>query len=111
VDEVKIIKSSDSKSFSKLSQTKTLSQTLSGPTGQYLALPEKASNTHREFQPDNVWISQTMSGSPLDFIRILNLGPTARFLREPVEVVLRHFHQHCFKSSPLWFFIGEGLSL
>jgi hypothetical protein len=49
VDEVKIIKSSDSKSFSKLSQTKTPSQTLSGPTGQYLSLPEKASNTHREF--------------------------------------------------------------
>jgi hypothetical protein len=32
---------------------------------------------------------------------------------EPVaiKVVLRHFHQHCYKSSPLWFFVGEGLSL
>jgi hypothetical protein len=22
-----------------------------------------------------------------------------------VEVVLRHFHQHCYKSSPQWFFV------
>jgi hypothetical protein len=28
-----------------------------------------------------------------------------------VEMVLRHFHRHCYKSSPLWFFIREGLSL
>jgi hypothetical protein len=28
-----------------------------------------------------------------------------------VEVVLLHFHRHCYKSSTLWFFIGEGLSL
>jgi hypothetical protein len=27
-----------------------------------------------------------------------------------VEVVLRHFHRHCYKSSPMWFFAGEGLS-
>jgi hypothetical protein len=26
-----------------------------------------------------------------------------------VEVVLRHFHRHCYESSLLWFFIGEGL--
>jgi hypothetical protein len=28
-----------------------------------------------------------------------------------VKVILRHFHRHCFKSSPLWFLIGVGLSL
>jgi hypothetical protein len=28
-----------------------------------------------------------------------------------VEVVLRHFHRHCHKSSLLWFFVGDGLSL
>jgi hypothetical protein len=28
-----------------------------------------------------------------------------------IEVILRHFHRYCYKSSPLWFFVGEGLSL
>jgi hypothetical protein len=28
-----------------------------------------------------------------------------------VEVVLRHLYRHCYKSSPLWFFTGEDLSL
>jgi hypothetical protein len=27
-----------------------------------------------------------------------------------VELVLRHFHRHCYKSSPLWFLVGEDLS-
>jgi hypothetical protein len=26
-----------------------------------------------------------------------------------VEVVLRHFHRHCYKNSPLWFFVRRGL--
>jgi hypothetical protein len=26
-----------------------------------------------------------------------------------IEVVLRHFHWSCYKSSPLWFFYGEGI--
>jgi hypothetical protein len=26
-----------------------------------------------------------------------------------VEVVLRHFHWCCYRSSPLWFFCGEWL--
>jgi glutathione S-transferase len=30
---------------------------------------------------------------------------------DDVEVVLRYFHQHFYKSSSLWFFVGEGLSL
>jgi hypothetical protein len=25
---------------------------------------------------------------------------------DSVKVVLRHFHQPCYKSSPLWFVIG-----
>jgi hypothetical protein len=28
-----------------------------------------------------------------------------------VEVVLWHFHQPCYKSSPLWFLVCEGLDL
>jgi hypothetical protein len=28
-----------------------------------------------------------------------------------VKVILRHFHRHYYKSSPLWFFVKEGLSL
>jgi hypothetical protein len=28
-----------------------------------------------------------------------------------VEVVLRHFHWHCYKSSPLWFVIGGTKAL
>jgi hypothetical protein len=27
-----------------------------------------------------------------------------------VEVILRHFHRYRYKSSPLWFFVGEGLA-
>jgi hypothetical protein len=27
-----------------------------------------------------------------------------------VKVVLRHFHRHCYSSSPLWFFVWKGLS-
>jgi hypothetical protein len=54
VNEVKIIKSTDFKSFPKLSQTETPSRTLSSPAGQCPALLEKASNTHRESQLDNV---------------------------------------------------------
>jgi hypothetical protein len=26
-----------------------------------------------------------------------------------VEVVLRHFHRSCYRSSPLWFFCVEGI--
>jgi hypothetical protein len=73
VDEVKITKSSDSKSFPKLSQTETPSQTLSGPIHPYLRKPQTLIESH----------NRTMSGSPLDFVWILNLGPTTRFLREP----------------------------
>jgi hypothetical protein len=25
-----------------------------------------------------------------------------------VEVVLRHFHWHCYKSGPPWFFVCKG---
>jgi hypothetical protein len=28
-----------------------------------------------------------------------------------VKVVLRHFHRCCYRSSPLWFFFGEGFGL
>jgi hypothetical protein len=28
-----------------------------------------------------------------------------------VEVVLRHFHWHCYKSSPLWFVVGGTKAL
>jgi hypothetical protein len=27
-----------------------------------------------------------------------------------VEVVLQHFHRHCYKSSSLWFFVWRGLT-
>jgi hypothetical protein len=27
-----------------------------------------------------------------------------------VKVILRHFHRHRYKSSLLWFFVGEGLT-
>jgi hypothetical protein len=30
---------------------------------------------------------------------------------DDVEVVLRYLNQHFYKSSSLWFFVGEGLSL
>jgi hypothetical protein len=43
VDNVKIIKLSDSKSFPNLSQTETPNRTLSGPAGHCPALPEIAS--------------------------------------------------------------------
>jgi hypothetical protein len=26
-------------------------------------------------------------------------------------LVLRHFYQHCYESSQLWFFVEEGLTL
>jgi hypothetical protein len=26
-----------------------------------------------------------------------------------VEVVLRHFHRYCYRSSPLWFFLLDGV--
>jgi hypothetical protein len=26
-----------------------------------------------------------------------------------IEVVLRHFHRHCYESRPLWFFVRKGL--
>jgi hypothetical protein len=68
VDEVKIIKSSDSKSLSNHPQTETPGRILSSPAEQCLDLPEKASTSHREFQPD--------------IIRNLNMSPTASFLRE-----------------------------
>jgi hypothetical protein len=61
VNEVKIIKSSDSKSFPKLSQTELLAR-------HCLALPEIASIHHRK--------------PPPDVVQNLNLGPTTRFLRE-----------------------------
>jgi hypothetical protein len=54
VDEVKIINSSDSKYFQSYPKQKL-------PAGQCPTLPEKASNTHRESQLDNVRSSQTMS--------------------------------------------------
>jgi hypothetical protein len=28
-----------------------------------------------------------------------------------LEVVLRHFHQYCYKGSPLWFVVGENKAL
>jgi hypothetical protein len=40
---------------------------------------------------------------------------TARTTKAPlpgapnVLVVLRHFHRHCYESSPLWFFCWRGL--
>jgi hypothetical protein len=41
------------------------------------------------------------------------LAPQANFFPLPgvpnVEVVLRHFHRSCYRSSPLWFFCGEGI--
>jgi hypothetical protein len=42
--------------------------------------------------------------------------PTARVKTKPlpsapnIEVVLRHFHRSRYRSGPLWFFCGEGLS-
>jgi hypothetical protein len=54
VDEEKIINSSDSKSFPKLSQTETPSRTLSDLAGYCSALPEIASIHHRKSQPDIV---------------------------------------------------------
>jgi hypothetical protein len=67
MDEVKIIESSNSKSFLSLPQIKTSSRTLSDPTGHCLALlePLQNSNTfHRNPWPDNVRSSRTLSGSP-----------------------------------------------
>jgi hypothetical protein len=29
---------------------------------------------------------------------------------DAVEMVLQHFHWHCYKRRSLWFFVGEGLS-
>jgi hypothetical protein len=28
-----------------------------------------------------------------------------------VKVLLRHFHRHCYKSSPLWFIVGGTKAL
>jgi hypothetical protein len=39
------------------------------------------------------------------------LKPSTRGLLEAVEVILWHFHRHCFKSSPLWFVVGRTKAL
>jgi hypothetical protein len=77
VDEVKITKSG----LFHTSKTETPSQILFGLARQCLALPKRAKKTHRKSQPDNVWI--------------LNLGPTARFLRE------LYVYLHTSNGSPL----------
>jgi hypothetical protein len=41
------------------------------------------------------------------------LAPQAKCFPLPgapnVEVILRHFHQSRYGSTPLWFFYGEGI--
>jgi heme oxygenase len=49
-------------------------------------------------EASNFWISQKL------------IGKSDKRLKQTVEVVLRHFHRHRYKSSPLWFFVGEGLA-
>jgi hypothetical protein len=40
-----------------------------------------------------------------------NLAIKHSFNKAFIEVDLQHFHRHCYKSSPLWFFIVEDLGL
>jgi hypothetical protein len=63
VDEVKIIKSSDSKSFPKLSQTETPSWILCGPTRDNLHPPQKVLAGHCPAWPNIVRHIQTLSGT------------------------------------------------
>jgi hypothetical protein len=79
LDEVKIIESSDSKSFQIHPQIKTDNRTMSDPAGLYSALPERAPNSQRV----QAGHCPTAPPPPPDFVQILNLGPTARFLRVP----------------------------
>jgi hypothetical protein len=41
----------------------------------------------------------------------MGTGPTGLGENDSIEVVLRHFHQHCYKSSPLWFIVGGTKAL
>jgi hypothetical protein len=75
VDEVKIIKSSDSKSFPKLTQTETPSRALSSPVGHCPALPEIVYIHHKKVPIGHC-------PAPPDIVRNSNLDPTTRFLRE-----------------------------
>jgi hypothetical protein len=79
MDEVKITKSS----LFHTSKIETSSRTLSDP-----ALPKKAPKTHKKSQPNHVWTLP-------DNVRILNLGPMARFLRE------LYIHLHTSNGFPL----------
>jgi hypothetical protein len=99
MDEVKIIESSNSKSFPSHPQTEISIRTLSGPTratpkfkytsqkpltGHCPALlePLQNSNTlHRNPGSDNVW-KPNIVRHPLNIVRNLNLSPTVSFLRE-----------------------------
>jgi hypothetical protein len=75
VDKIKIIKSSDFKSLSNHPQIETFSQTLSD-LDQTMSGPTRESPIHSQSP------SRTISSSPPDFVRILNIGLTTRFLRE-----------------------------
>jgi hypothetical protein len=77
VDEVKIIKSSDFKSLSNHPQIETHSRTLSDLTRESLKHSQRVPTGQCLVQPDNLY-----PPPPWDFVRILNLDPTARFLRE-----------------------------
>jgi hypothetical protein len=84
VDEEKIINSSDSKSFPKLSQTETPSRILFGPTRDSLHPPQKVPAGH--------------CSAPLDIARNSNLGPMAKFLRE------LYIYPYTSNDSPLFAF-------
>jgi hypothetical protein len=107
LDEVKIIESSDSKSFPIHPQIETSSRTLSGPAGHCLSLLERAPIFHRVLarhcsaQPDIVRL-------PPDFVWNLNLSPTTRILGDPINI---HPPPTALLSWSLYFPIEQALIL
>jgi hypothetical protein len=107
MDEVKIVESSKLQVFSNPSKIETLSRTLSGPTRVSLEFKipqQKPLARHFPAQADIVRLL-------LNFVRILNLGPTARFLRDTcinTSTYISPLGYSIFLLNKLIFFILRG---